>query len=121
MITCNILTEDGIAVIHPTGPLTAEDFAQVAAAVDAYLSTHSALNGLLIQAREFPGWEDFQGFIHHVRFIRDHHRSIRKVALVSDSKLASLAPHLAQHFVSADVRSFEDQAVEEALAWLKSD
>lgn len=39
----------------------------------------------MIQAGSFPGWESFAALVSHMRFVRDHHRSIGKVAAVSDS------------------------------------
>jgi hypothetical protein len=121
MITCKILTGEGITVVEPKGPLSEEDFAKLSAEVDAYLKDHDSLKGLLILAKQFPGWEDFEGLLHHIKFVRDHHRSIRRVALVSDTKLASIAPQLASHFVSAQVKGFDGDARDEALAWLRSD
>jgi hypothetical protein len=120
MITCDILADEGIAVVKPAGPLSENDFADITKTIDAYLESHQALNGLLISIREFPGWEDFSGFIHHVKFVKDHHRLIKKVALVTDSKVASLAPLLAGHFVSAEVKSFDADAYNDALNWLQS-
>ncbi len=75
----------------------------------------------VLQSKAFPGWEDFEGFIGHIKFVRDHHRKIRKVAFASDSKMASLAPRLATHFVSAEVKSFDYGSYDEALAWLRSE
>ena len=120
MIEHKILTDDAITVVKPIGPLTEEDFAKLTKTVDEYLETHDALMGLLIHTREFPGWEDFEGFIGHIRFVKDHHRKIKRVALVSDSRMASVAPKLANHFVSAEVKSFEYNNYQEALDWLRS-
>lgn len=71
----------------------------------------------MIHAREFPGWENLGSFIRHVSFVRDHHRKIKRVALAADSKLASLAPMIAEHFVQAEVKSFPYDARERAIAW----
>lgn len=121
MITFKILVDEGITIVEPQGPLSEEDFAELSGAVDAYLKDHDSLKGLLIFAKQFPGWEDFEGLLHHIKFVKDHHRHIRRVALVSDTKLASLAPRLASHFVSAQVKGFDGDARDEALAWLRSD
>ena len=61
---------------------------------------------LVIHAREFPGWENLASFFRHMRFIRDHHRKIKRIALAADTKLASLAPSIAEHFIQAEVKSF---------------
>ena len=121
MITHKILADHAIAVVEPSGPLSAEDFSELTNAVDAYLETHESLKGLLIHTQVFPGWEDFEGLIGHIKFVKDHHQRIQKVALVSDSKMASIAPRLASHFISAEVKSFDYNSGDEALSWLCSE
>ena len=39
------------------------------------------LTGLLIEARSFPGWDSFGALIQHLKFLRDHHRKIDRVAV----------------------------------------
>jgi hypothetical protein len=54
----------------------------------------------------------------HFRFVRDHHKRIRKVAVVTDSVLGSVAERLAAHFVSAEIRRFSAGDVEAAKQWI---
>ncbi len=119
MIELELLTDDGIAIVEPKNSLSKQDFKTLAESVDAYLATHDCLNGLLIHVAEFPGWNDLGGFVAHMKFVKDHHRKIKKVALASDSRIASIVPTLANHFVAAEVKSFEYEERDEALAWLK--
>jgi hypothetical protein len=120
MIDCEILTDDAIVIVQPSGPLSEDDFTALAAAVDAYLENHVSLAGLLIYTETFPGWKDFEGFVGHMKFVKDHHQRIQKVALVSDSRLSTIAPKLASHFISAEVRSFSYNSYGNALAWLRA-
>jgi hypothetical protein len=71
----------------------------------------------VIHTREFPGWENLGSLIQHVRFVRDHHRRVGRVALASDSRLADLAPRLAEHFVQAEVRRFGYDDLDAAIMW----
>ncbi|MEU8995390.1 STAS/SEC14 domain-containing protein [Streptomyces caniferus] len=50
-------------------------------------------------------------------FIRDHHRKVGKIALAADSRTATLVPQLANRFVQAEVRRFEYDELNDALAW----
>jgi hypothetical protein len=84
---------------------------------DSWIETHGSLAGLVIHAREFPGWENLGSFLRHVSFVRDHHRKIKRVALAADSKLASLAPMIAEHFVQAEVKSFRYDEYQRAITW----
>ena len=120
MLQYELLDERGILVVKPEGALCAEDFSALAAAVDAYIGQRGELAGLAIDAPRFPGWENFAGQLSHLRFVRDHHRRIRRIAVVSDSTLLAVGPRIANHIVNAEVRSFgtADRAL--ALAWIES-
>ena len=120
MIQHELNSEKGILVLKPQGPLEAEDFAAIARETDAYIEKQGELNGLMIVAEKFPGWEDVQGFIAHVKFVRDHHKKIKKVAFVSDSKFFEFVPRLAEHFVSADVKHFDSVDEKAAFEWLNA-
>jgi hypothetical protein len=108
----------GILTIQPHGKLAAADFVALARVVDAFLERHDALNGILVDAKSFPGWEDFAALTSHLKFVREHHRKIRRIAIVSDSKVLSIGPRIASHFVSAEVRPFASSERAAALAWL---
>ncbi len=121
MLFYEILHDDQLIILEPRGPLSEEDFRRLTEDVDRFLEQHSILKGLCIHTREFPGWEDMAGLISHLRFVRDHHRQVEKVALASDSTLASIAPKLVEHFVSAEIRRFEYEQKEQALKWLRQE
>lgn len=110
--------ERGILILKPKGPLQAGDFTALAAVVDPYIESRGDLNGLMIDAPSFPGWDDFAAAVSHLRFVRDHHRKIRRIAVVSDSALLSVGPRIANHFVSAEVRPFAAADRAAALDWL---
>ena len=123
MIHVDLDKAEGVAVIRPEKMhgLSEGDFKQLTGLIDHYLKDHDTLRGLVIAAKSFPGWEDFKAFASHIRFIRDHHRAIRKVALVSDSQLLSAAPYLVDHFVNAKVRHFAFADIEQAKRWAASE
>jgi hypothetical protein len=119
MLKHELLRDQGVLILRPEGALRAEDFAALAGTVDPYLEQHGDLKGLMIDAPSFPGWEDFSGFLSHVRFVRDHHRRIRRIAVVSDSKLLNVAPKIASHFVAAQVQTFGTADRAAAMAWIE--
>ena len=118
MVEHELLADRGVLVVRPQGKLTKEDFAGITGEADAYIEEHGGLDGLMIVLGAFPGWENFEGFAAHLRFVKDHHRKIRRVAVVSDGVVASIGPKIAKHFVAAEIRSFPSDAREEALEWL---
>lgn len=116
------LTEDAsILIISPQGPLGSDDFTALAAEIDPEIERTGRLQGILIEAAAFPGWEDFSAMTAHLRFVRDHHRKIRRVAVVSDSPVLAFLPRLASHFVAAEVRHFPCAERAGALDWLRGD
>jgi hypothetical protein len=119
MVDYELLRSDGILVLRPTGRLEAADFERVAREVDPYVEASGKLHGILLDAEAFPGWADFAALVAHLRFVRDHHRKVEKVAVVSDSSFLAVAPRVASHFVRADVRHFSRSQREEADAWLR--
>lgn len=113
------VNEDGVLVIRPEGRLGADDFADLARALDSYLGRYRKLNGLLIDAPTFPGWDDFAALLAHLRFVRVHHRRIQRVAVVSDNALLELAPKLARYFINAQIQVFRSTDRASARAWLE--
>ncbi len=120
MLQHELNEDDGILMIAPQGPLEAADFQALAAEVDPYIAATGGLRGLLIEAKAFPGWDGFAGLTAHLRFVRDHHRMIRRVAVVSDHPVLSHLPQLASHFVAAEVRHFPRTEWNGALDWLRA-
>ena len=121
MLSYELLRDEAILIVHPDSPLESADFTAVAAEVDPYIEAHGKLAGLMIEAETFPGWHDFAGLVSHLRFIRDHHRNIAKVAAVTDSGFLAIMPKIVDHFVSAEVRHFEFADRDAALAWLQTE
>ena len=120
MVKFQLLKEKGILVAEPHGPLSKEDFAKVAETVDPYIEQNGELDGLMLcPGKNFPGWKDFSSFLAHFRFVRDHHRKIRKIAAVTDSSFLSVVPEIGKHFVKAQVRHFNEGDRDNAMAWLE--
>jgi len=120
MIEHTLDTAHSVLYIRPILSLEQDDFVQLAKTVDPYIEKTGDLAGLVIEAPEFPGWESLGAMAAHFRFVRDHHRHIKKVGLVTDSALGNVAEHLASHFVSAEIRHFSAGELEAAKEWVMS-
>ena len=118
MISHELLRNRGILIVKPDGPLEQTDFETLAGEVDPYIEAQGKLNGLLISAQLFPGWKNFAALVSHLRFVKNHHQKIRKVAAVTDSGFLSLMPRIATHFVNAEVKHFDYRDKDRALDWL---
>ena len=118
MISHEFLRDRGILIVTPEGPLEKADFEVIGREVDPYIEAQGQLNGLLISAKSFPGWKDFAALVSHLRFVKNHHQKIQKVAAVTDSGFLSILPHIANHFVAAEVKHFDFRDKDRALEWL---
>ena len=116
-ISHRVLPESGVIVVEVNHALTAEDFDVLSLTADTWIEAHGGLQGIVIHAREFPGWENLGSLIRHIQFIRDHHRNVKRVALAADVKLASVAPAIAEHFIQAQLKRFEYDELDLAIAW----
>ncbi len=119
MLSIELLRDKGILVLSPEGALQADDFTAVARVVDPYIAEHGKLSGVLIFAPSFPGWSNFAALVEHMKFVRDHHRDVRRVAAVTDSAFAKFAPPIARHFTQPEIRTFASMEKARALAWLE--
>ena len=120
MIHVELLPDTGILIITPQGALSADDFREVAAVADPYIADKGQLTGLMIRAASFPGWDSFASLIEHLKFVRDHHRKIARVAAVTDSGFIKVARAVARHFAQPDIRQFPHDQEVRALAWLET-
>lgn len=120
MLQFDLLRDKGIAILSPAGPLEKSDFARIAEEIDPYIAANGQLAGLMVRAEAFPGWESFGALVSHLRFVKDHHREIARIAVVTDSELLQIMPHIAKHFVAADIRQFPYREKAQALSWLEA-
>ena len=120
MIDFTLDPETAILYLRPKSALAQSDFEQLAQCVDPFIENSGSLAGLIIDAPVFPGWDDLAAMAAHFRFVKDHHRQIKKVALVTDSALGNVAEKLASHFLSADIKHFPAGETAVAKQWVLS-
>lgn len=118
VIDFNLDKTTSILTVRPKAALDKEDFVTLGHAVDPEIEEHGDLAGMIIEAPRFPGWDSFGALVTHMRFLRDHHKHIKKVAVVTDSPIGEAAEHIASHFVSAEIKHFDADETDQARAWI---
>jgi stage II sporulation SpoAA-like protein len=118
MLEYNLDTEHSILYVHPKSAIEHDDFTKLAETVDPHIEATGDLAGLVLEARGFPGWDSLGAMVNHFRFVRDHHKHIKKIAVVTDSAMGDFAERLTSHFVSAEIKHFPAGQVEEARTWI---
>ena len=110
----------GIAMLEPHDPIDKSDFERAEKLIDPYIQSNGELTGLIIHAKTFPGWESAGAFMAHMNFIRTHHKHVKKLALVTDSKMIDIAKSIAGYFVDVEVKQFGADELEAAKEWILS-
>ena len=119
MLNFELRHDESILVLHPEGPLEATDFTMLASQIDAYMEGHERLRGVLIRAKSFPGWKNFDALLAQVKFVKEHHREIEKVAVVANGTFANIMPAIASRFIHAQIKHFEPDREDDAWNWLR--
>lgn len=119
MLSVQIDKRNGIAVLQPDGALFREDFESASKTIDAYLEQNKTLNGLIVHTKSFPGWDSFSALTSHLKFVKEHHKMISYVAIVTDSKIVNFSKGIASHFISAEIQLFSFQELELAKKWIE--
>ena len=120
MTKFELLKDIGVLVLEPKNALSTDDFQEISRLIDPYIREKGKLNGLLIEAASFPGWDSFGTFIEHLKFVYGHHRNIDRVAAVTDGAFLKIAPAIAQHFAHPEIRVFASGERAKALDWLQA-
>jgi stage II sporulation SpoAA-like protein len=120
MVEIEIDESKGVATLRPTPgqSLTEEDIGNLKAMIDGYLASHETLQGMVVVADYFPGWDSLSAFLSHLKLVREHEKEIDKIAVVSDNGLLHAMPSIADHFVKAKIRNFATSELAQAQEWV---
>jgi hypothetical protein len=118
MIDHSFDATQSILHLRPKSALKKEDFALITATVDPQIEKTGALAGIIIEFSSFPGWDSLGAMAAHLRFVREHHKHVKKIAAVTDAKLGAVAEKLASHFVAATIKHFPAGQANAARDWI---
>ncbi|RDH85746.1 MAG: hypothetical protein DIZ80_01410 [endosymbiont of Galathealinum brachiosum] len=120
MLIIKLDKENSIVLIEPTGSLDVKDFQAAAETIDPFIEKCGKLNGLIIHRESFPGWDSFSALVSHLKFVKNHHTHIKRIAFATDSVVGTLAESLVSHFVDAEIKHFTYAELEQAKQWILS-
>ena len=119
MVSYKIMEKEAILIATPKSCISVEDFDNIRKDVDLFLQTHDSIEGLIVYAKEFSGWENFSSLINHLKFVKEHHKVIKKIAFVTNDTILTFVPNIAKHFVNAQIKNFEYEDMNKAMKWIK--
>ena len=67
--------------------------------------------------RQVPGWDGFGALVTHMRFVRNHEKHVKRIAVVTDSHLGDVAEHLTAFRFRGD-QAFPAGEMEQACSWI---
>lgn len=106
-----------IQLVGKVGP---EDYAMAQGDLDAKLRERDGFR-LMIDVREFDGWQGLSAMGAHFSLARGHVRLLDKAAIVGDTAWQKMAQKVGSRFVDAETQFFDAADFDAARAWLLSD
>jgi len=98
------------------GKLEPSAYDGVSDEIDGFMAPHDDIR-LLLDLREFDGWQGLGALGEHLTLVRDHRHIPKRVALVGHAAWQKLAVRVISRFVHADGKFF-DGDIDTARAWL---
>jgi hypothetical protein len=118
MLNVDLNESTRVAMIEPHGPLEVSDFVKASEIIDPFIETHGDLKGVILSIAAFPGWDSLAAMLEHLKFVKDHHRQVECVAVVTDAGIGALAESVAAHFIAAEIKHFGAGQMSAARQWI---
>jgi hypothetical protein len=111
--------EDGSRLVRAQllGSLEPSAYRDVNEEIDAFVARHTPFR-LLLDLREFDGWEGIAGLREHLSLVRDHRRSLERAAIVGNRRWERLAARIIPRVVGVEARFFEASKYSDAEKWV---
>ncbi len=99
------------------GKLDSEEYSQAQTDLDALLRGRDGFR-LLIDLREFDGWQGLTAMAAHFRLAAGHIGMLDRAAIVGDKSWQKMAQRMASHVLGTRTQYFPAEEFDEAKAWL---
>ncbi len=99
------------------GKLDPDEYSKAEEALDAVLQGRESFR-LLIDLREFDGWQGLSALAAHFRLARNHIRLLDRAAIVGDAAWQHIAQRVARHILGVRTQFFPSAEMENAKSWL---
>lgn len=108
---------NGALMVQLLGQIDSTVYAAENEDLNAFIRAHDRFR-LLLDLREFDGWQGFRALGEHFKLVRDHRGLVSRVAIVGDRTWQAIAQKIGRQFIDAPVRYFPAEDFEGAKAWL---
>lgn len=107
-----------LLAVELIGQVDSAAYERAASAIDAFVAAHGRIR-LLVDLREFDGWQGLSALAEHLSLIRDHRHAPEKVAVVGVATWQHLAEQVFRQFLDAETRYFQGAEMESVERWLR--
>ena len=99
------------------GKLDPDEYKQAETDLDSLLRERDGFR-LLIDLREFDGWQGLTALAAHFRLAQGHIGMLDRAAIVGDKGWQRIAQKVASHVLGARTQYFQSEEIENAKSWL---
>lgn len=108
----------GVLHIGLMGKLDPEIYRNKDEDINSHLKDLDHFN-LLLDLREFQGWEGLSSVSAHLSLIREHSAKLRKVSIVGNSSWQKMAERFGKRIGGVDSQFFDGDHFDDAVEWVK--
>lgn len=116
MIKTELISPRALKITVPE-KLKADDFQEVAPQVDSLIKQQGKIR-LLIDARNFGGWQNINAFERHVGFVKNHQQKVERIAVIVGQDWQHWIVATIRTFVHPEVRAYDPPDQDKALKWI---
>ena len=109
---------DGVLHVQLLVKLDPSVYAEETEDLNAFIRANSRFR-LLLDLREFDGWQGLGAVAEHLKLVRDHRSLIDRAAIVGERSWEKLASRIGGAVIGAETRYF-DTDLDAAKTWIKS-
>ena len=107
----------GVLHLQLRGQLDGAVYAEETGDLDAFIRRNDRFR-LLLDIREFDGWQGLGAIGDHLRLVRDHAGLVDRAAIVGDAGWQRMAAEVGKRVLKGEVQYFPAEQMDAAKAWL---
>ncbi|RYH08150.1 STAS/SEC14 domain-containing protein [Tropicimonas sp. IMCC6043] len=108
---------DGVLHVQLLGQIDSAVYAAESEDLNAFIRANERFR-LLLDLREFDGWQGLGAIGAHFKLVRDHRHLVDRVAIVGDKAWQAIGQRIGRQFIDAPVHYFPANDFDGAKAWL---
>ncbi|WP_198666152.1 STAS/SEC14 domain-containing protein [Tropicimonas sp. IMCC34043] len=109
----------GVLHVELLGQIDPEVYAEETEDLNAFLRANDRF-ALLLDLRNFDGWQGLAGIAEHLKLVRDHIGQLDRIAIVAASSWQKLAARVGAGIAGDKAKVFAPDHMEAAEAWLRN-